>query len=78
MIEYKAEEAGVDLITLDTKSVKPSQRCPISWKVRKKKLSERTHVLPCGRVIDRDHASALVMIRAALKQIGREPAWIPC
>lgn len=77
MISYKAEEAGVDLITLDTKSVKPSQRCPISWDVRKKKLSERTHQLPCGRVIDRDHAATLTMVRAALKQLGREPAWLP-
>jgi putative transposase len=76
MISYKAEEAGVDLITLNTKSVKPSQRCPVSWKVRKNLLSERTHTLPCGRVITRDHAATLTMIRAALKQEGREPAWL--
>jgi putative transposase len=76
MISYKAEEAGIDLITLDTKSVKPSQRCPVSWRVHKKKLSERTHTLPCGRVIDRDHAATLTMVRAALNQRGREPTWL--
>lgn len=77
MISYKAEEAGVDLITLDTKAIKPSQRCPISWKVRKKTLGERTHTLPCGGVIDRDHAATLTMVRAALNQTGREPTWLP-
>lgn len=68
---------GIELITLDTKSLKPSQRCPISWEVRKKALDERIHTLPCGREIDRDHAAALVMVRASLNAEGREPAWIP-
>lgn len=77
MLEYKAEEAGIELITLETRSLKPSQRCPISWEVRKKTLSERTHTLPCGRIIGRDHAATLVMIRAALQTTGREPAWLP-
>ena len=77
MLEYKAAEAGVELITLNTRSLKPSQRCPVSWNVRKKTLSERHHTLPCGRIIGRDHASTLVMIRAALLMTGREPAWLP-
>jgi len=33
-------------------------------------------VLPDGRTIGRDHASALVMLRAALNLKGREPAWV--
>lgn len=77
MLAYKAEEAGCELITLPTRSLKPSQRCPVSWEVRKKRLDERTHALPCGRVIGRDHAATLVMLRAALATTGREPAWLP-
>ena len=77
MLEYKAEEAGIEFITLETRSLKPSRRCPVSWKVRKKTLAERTHTLPCGRIIGRDHATTLVMVRAALQSTGREPAWLP-
>ena len=77
MLEYKAEEAGIEIITLDTRALKPSQRCPISWEVTKKPLSQRTRTLPCGHIIGRDHASTLVMLRAAAQASGREPAWLP-
>jgi putative transposase len=76
MLTYKAEEAGCELIMLPTKKLKPSQRCPISWTVEKKTLAQRFHVLPDGRTIGRDHASALVMLRAALNLKGQEPAWV--
>jgi putative transposase len=75
MLTYKAEEAGCELIFLDPRKHKPSQTDPISGEVRKKALSERTHILPCGRVIGRDQAAALAMLVAGLKQSGREPAW---
>lgn len=76
MLAYKAEEAGCELFVADTRRVKPSQRDPVSWKVSKKALDERRHVLPDGRVIGRDHAAALVVLRAALEAAGREPTWV--
>ncbi|WP_158020933.1 zinc ribbon domain-containing protein [Methylorubrum extorquens] len=65
----KAEEAGGRLVLVDPRKHKPSQTCPISGEVRKKGLGERTHVLPGGRVITRDQASAWV-----LWNIGQELA----
>ena len=75
MLKDKAEEAGCELIFINTRKHKPSQTCPVSWERRKKSLSERTHILPDGRIIGRDHASALVMLAVGLRQSGREPAW---
>ena len=57
----KAEEAGCRVVFIDPRKHKPSQTCPVSGEVRKKGLSERTHTLPDGRVINRDQASAWVM-----------------
>lgn len=75
MLAYKAEEAGCELIIINTRKHKPSQTCPISGRVVKKALSQRTHTLPDGRVIGRDEAAALSMLRVGLTQLGREPAW---
>jgi putative transposase len=77
MLAYKAEEAGCELVMLPTRKLKPSQRDPLDWSVSKKRLDQRTHQLPDGRTIGRDHAAALVMQRAALNAKGREPAWAP-
>jgi putative transposase len=74
-LAYKAEEAGCEIIFISTRKHKPSQTDPISGAVRKKSLSERTHVLPDGRVIGRDQAAALTMLAVGLRQSGREPAW---
>ena len=60
-LHSKAEEAGVQLILVDPPKHRPSQTCPVSGEFRKKSLSERTHVLPDGRVITRDQASAWVL-----------------
>jgi putative transposase len=68
-LHSKAEEAGVQLVLVDPRRHRPSQTCPISGVVRKKSLSERTHVLPDGRVVTRDQASAWV-----LWNIGQELA----
>jgi putative transposase len=68
-LHSKAEEAGVRLVLIDPRKHRPSQTDPISGAVRKKKLSERIHVLPDGRVITRDQASAWV-----LWNIGQELA----
>ena len=75
MLSYKAEEAGSELIFINTRKHKPSQTDPISGKVCKKPLSQRTHTLPDGRVIGRDEAAALSMLVVGLRLSGREPSW---
>lgn len=71
----KAEEAGCQVLVLETGKHKPSQTCPLSGAVVKKPLRQRTHTLPDGRVIGRDQAAALSMLVAGLRLLGREPAW---
>ena len=68
-LSRKAEEAGTRLVLIDPRKHKPSQTCPVSGEVRRKGLGERTHILPDGRVIARDHAAAWV-----LWNIGQELA----
>jgi putative transposase len=75
-LAYKAEEAGCEIVILETRKHKPSQTDPVDGTVKKKALKERTHTLPDGRVIGRDHAAALSMLAAGLRLKGREPAWI--
>jgi len=75
MLATKAEEAGCELLVLDTRKHRPSQTCPGCGAVRKKTLSERTHHCGCGFVASRDEAAALAMLAAGLKLKGREPAW---
>lgn len=75
LLHSKAEEAGCQVIVLETRKHKPSQTDPVSGEVVKKPLRQRTHTLPCGRVIGRDHAAALSMLAAGLRLSGREPAW---
>jgi putative transposase len=42
-----------------------SQTCPSCGEIQKKVLSDRTHRCPCGLVLDRDHAAALVILDRA-------------
>ncbi|NER32218.1 MAG: transposase [Symploca sp. SIO1C4] len=74
MIGYKIEAKGGLLLVLDTKKVKPSQRCPNCGKVHKHwaQLSNRYHVCDaCGFEGERDQGSALVMYQLATnKQPG--------
>ena len=77
LLRTKAEEAGsCELILVDPRKHRPSQTDPISGEVRKKPLSERTHVLPDGRVVGRDEAAALVLLGIGVRLKGREPAWV--
>lgn len=73
MIRYKAESADCRMIEINTHKHKPSQTCPVSGEVVKKKLSQREHTLPDGSAIGRDHAAAMVILNVALNQHGREP-----
>ena len=75
VLAYKAEEAGCELIVLETREHRPSQTCPCCGVVRKKALSEREHICgDCGFRATRDQAAALAMLAAGLRLRGREPA----
>ena len=74
MLSTKAEEAGSELIVLNTRTEKPSQTCPCCGTVRKKALAERGHQCGCGFAATRE-AAALTMLAAGLRLTGREPTW---
>ncbi|GMU67582.1 MAG: hypothetical protein AMXMBFR36_38560 [Acidobacteriota bacterium] len=76
LLRYKAQEAGVPFVEVDTKTVKPSQRCPSCGAVAKKELSERVHRCSCGAELPRDQAAALVCLGVALTGDSRG-AWPP-
>ena len=73
MLRYKAEEAGGEVIMLNTRKHRPSQTCPACGAVRKKALSEREHCCSaCGFRASRDQAAALSMLKVGLTLKGRE------
>lgn len=59
MLRYKAESAGCEIIEIDPRGT--SQTCPNCGTVAAKTLAERTHRCPCGCVLDRDVAAAMVV-----------------
>ncbi len=62
-IEYKVLEAGGVVVEVPTLTVKPSQTCPNCGHQHPKTLDERMHICqPCGFMLDRDLAAALVML----------------
>lgn len=71
MIEYKAKEAGVHFELLNTRKLKPTQRCSGCYEVTKKTLSDRVHKCKhCGLKLDRDRNASLVMLKETLKIHG--------
>jgi putative transposase len=71
LLTYKIEGKGGLLITLDTKKVKPSQRCPNCGVIHKDwaELSNRYHICSdCGFELERDKGSVLVMYNVATNQ----------
>jgi putative transposase len=73
LIAYKVEETGGQFIEAPTRKLKPSQRCPACWAVKKKTLSQRVHRCDCGCEMDRDMAAAQVVLRWAMhEQFGQE------
>ena len=73
-IAYKIEAKGGLLLSLNTRKVKPSQRCPNCGIVHPEwaNLSNRYHICnDCGLEIDRDRGSVMVMYNVATnKQPG--------
>jgi putative transposase len=88
-IVYKAAYAGKLAVPVEARGT--SQECPHCGQVKKKNLKERIHNCECGLVLDRDHASALVVearavaVAAAsnlrrdrpLPDCARDPACLP-
>ena len=71
MIAYKIEAKGGLLLQLNTRKVKPSQRCPKCGEVHKDwgNLSNRYHVCTsCSFEVERDRGSVLVMYNVATNQ----------
>lgn len=64
-LRVKAANAGRKLIEVNARGT--SQTCPKCGNVKRKELSERTHVCgQCGLVCHRDHAAAQVILARAL------------
>ncbi|GHO79322.1 transposase [Ktedonobacter sp. SOSP1-85] len=68
MCTYKAAWAGRTLVQVDPKYT--SQICPNCGNVRKKTLEERWHSCTCGCELDRDTASAKVILDIGRKQLS--------
>jgi putative transposase len=68
MLQIKAAWAGRVLVFVDPKYT--SQICPGCGNVRKKTLEERWHSCECGCELDRDTASAKVILDEGRKQLG--------
>ncbi len=71
LLTYKIEGKGGLMILLDTKQVKPSQRCPKCGIIHKEwaELSNRYHICSyCGFEIERDKGSVMVMYNVATNQ----------
>lgn len=67
MLEYKAEEAGVEYVVINTRKVKPSQTCSKCGLQQKKALACRTHRCSrCGYTADRDVNAAQVILHVGL------------
>lgn len=65
-IKYKVIESGGVFVDVPTKKIKPSQTCPKCSRQHKKELNERIHSCPCGCILDRDVASAIVCLNYAM------------
>ena len=71
MISYKIEAKGGLLLQLNTRQIKPSQRCPNCGTIHKDwaDLSNRYHIChSCNFEIERDRGSVLVMYNVATNQ----------
>ncbi len=64
-IADKAKEAEAIYLEAPTRTLKPTQRCAVCWKLTKKDLSDRLHVCSnakCNHIEDRDVNSAQVCL----------------
>lgn len=68
MLRYKVAKTGGALVEVDPNYT--SQTCPDCGVIKRKELSERTHRCPCGCVLDRDIAAAMVILSRAGNRPG--------
>jgi putative transposase len=68
MLEYKAVEAGSQVIKVDPRYT--SQTCPNCGAIKKKALAERWHECACGYTEQRDVAAARVILSRGLATLG--------
>jgi IS605 OrfB family transposase len=68
MVSVKAAWAGRTVLFVNPS--KTSQMCPNCGTVRKKTLEERWHTCPCGCELDRDTASAKVILDLGRKHLS--------
>jgi len=68
MLQVKAACAGRVIVFVDPRYT--SQICPGCGKVRKKTLEERWHSCECGCELDRDTASAKILLDLGYEQLG--------
>lgn len=61
IVSFKAAEAGKIVDFVDARNT--SNTCNVSGMIKKKKLSERWHILPSGERIHRDHNAALNILK---------------
>ena len=64
-IKYKAGEAGALYLEAPTRSLKPTQRCAVCWRLTRKTLSDQLHVCSnkkCNHSEDRDVNAAQVCL----------------
>jgi putative transposase len=69
VLTHKAERAGGEVVQVSPNYT--SQECPECHAIKPKTLAERVHRCPCGLVMDRDHASALVILERAWPGTGQ-------
>ncbi len=66
-IRYKVEETGSEYRELDTRTLKPTQRCSECWKLVKKGINDRVHECSCGYKQGRDRNAVRVMAKHFIK-----------
>jgi putative transposase len=66
LLTVKAENAGRSVVKVDPAYT--SQECPNCGAIVKKFLKQRVHDCPCGLVLRRDHASAIVIKNRAFRR----------
>lgn len=68
MVSYKAANAGGEVVLVDPRGT--SQTCPECGVIAKKTIKQRLHNCPCGCLLDRDVAAAMIVYQRAF---GRPP-----
>ncbi len=69
-MSYKALSAGKTLVKVEARGT--TQKCSNCGRIIPKKLWNRKHKCSCGLELDRDHNSAINILKLGLQKIGQE------